>query len=41
MADAIVVMKGGRLVETGTHQDLIVANGLYAELFSLQPEGYK
>ncbi|MFD3683795.1 ABC transporter ATP-binding protein [Nocardiopsis sp. NPDC058631] len=35
-ADLIVVLDGGRLVETGTHDTLSQADGLYAELFRLQ-----
>jgi ATP-binding cassette subfamily B protein len=32
-ADRIVVMAGGRVVETGTHEDLVAAGGTYAELW--------
>jgi ATP-binding cassette subfamily B (MDR/TAP) protein 1 len=35
-ADNIIVMRQGRLVEQGTHQNLIEANGAYAELVRLQ-----
>lgn len=35
-ADLIVVLDGGRVVETGTHDTLSQADGLYAELFRLQ-----
>ncbi|MEU0241294.1 ABC transporter ATP-binding protein [Nocardiopsis sp. NPDC006198] len=35
-ADLIVVLDGGRVVETGDHDALIRADGLYAELFRLQ-----
>ena len=35
-ADLIVVMKEGRIVERGTHQDLLTKGGLYAHLCSMQ-----
>jgi subfamily B ATP-binding cassette protein MsbA len=35
-ADRIVVMDGGRLVETGTHAELLARNGQYAVLYRLQ-----
>jgi ATP-binding cassette, subfamily B, bacterial len=35
-ADRIVVMDEGRVVETGTHHELVAKNGLYARLASLQ-----
>ena len=35
-ADVIVVMGGGRILETGTHADLLAAEGAYAELYRLQ-----
>jgi ATP-binding cassette subfamily B protein len=41
MADRILVLRGGELVDQGTHQDLVARGGLYAELFSLQAAGYK
>ena len=41
MADRIAVLKKGRLVEIGSHDELLKAEGLYAELFNLQAEGYK
>ncbi|MGH9122652.1 MAG: ABC transporter ATP-binding protein, partial [Acidimicrobiales bacterium] len=36
MADLIVVLQGGRIVETGSHGELVEAGGLYAELFGMQ-----
>jgi ATP-binding cassette, subfamily B, bacterial len=35
-ADRIVVLDGGRIVETGTHEDLLEAHGAYAKLHFLQ-----
>ena len=35
-ADEIVVISGGKIVEQGTHEELIEQGGLYAELYSLQ-----
>ncbi|MFI6163111.1 ABC transporter ATP-binding protein [Micromonospora haikouensis] len=39
-ADRIFVLHHGRLVEAGTHDDLMSAGGRYAELFTLQAAGY-
>ena len=35
-ADGIVVLDGGRIVETGTHAELIQARGIYCKLYELQ-----
>ncbi len=35
-ADRIVVMDQGRIVETGTHAELLARDGLYADLYALQ-----
>jgi ATP-binding cassette subfamily B protein len=40
MADLIVYLDGGRIVETGGHDDLLAADGRYAELFRLQAAGF-
>jgi len=37
-ADCILVVDGGRVVERGTHLELLAARGLYAKLWTLQAE---
>ena len=41
MADRILVLQGGELIDQGTHEELVARGGLYAELFSLQAAGYR
>jgi ATP-binding cassette subfamily B protein len=41
MADRIVVLEGGRVVENGSHAELVAAGGRYSELFELQAAGYR
>ena len=41
MADLIVVIDSGRAVECGRHEDLMAAEGLYADLFTTQARGYR
>ena len=41
MADRILVLDGGCVLEDGSHAQLVQAGGRYAELFSLQAAGYR
>jgi ATP-binding cassette subfamily B protein len=41
MADRIIVIEGGQLLEQGSHAELVARNGRYARLFTLQAEGYR
>jgi ATP-binding cassette subfamily B protein len=41
MADRIVVLTGGQVVEEGTHDELVGRGGLYGELFAMQAAGYR
>jgi ATP-binding cassette subfamily B protein len=41
MADLIVVLDRGRVVEVGSHPELMARRGLYAELFELQAHSYR
>lgn len=40
-ADRILVFERGRLIEQGTHQELMALGGRYAELFDLQASSYR
>ena len=40
MADLILVVNDGRIVEAGSHQELMAKDGLYAELYNLQARAY-
>ena len=40
-ADQIVVLHGGRIIESGTHESLLAEKGTYAQLFQLQARGYQ
>lgn len=39
-ADKIYVMEQGRIIESGSHKELMSKNGTYAEMFNLQAEKY-
>jgi ATP-binding cassette subfamily B protein len=41
MADRIVVLAGGQLVEEGNHQQLMALGGRYAEMFEMQAASYR
>jgi ATP-binding cassette subfamily B protein len=41
MADRIIVLKQGVVIEEGSHAELVSSGGQYAELFALQAEGYR
>jgi ATP-binding cassette subfamily B protein len=41
MADVIVVLDGARVVEYGSHEELMGADGLYAELYGIQARAYR
>jgi len=41
MADLIVVLDGARVVEVGSHDELMVRRGQYAELYGIQAAAYR
>jgi ATP-binding cassette, subfamily B, bacterial len=41
MADRILVLARGQIVEQGSHQELVSHGGKYAELFQFQAAGYR
>jgi ATP-binding cassette subfamily B protein len=41
LADRIFVLEHGRIIENGSHEELIAVDGRYAELFQLQAKAYR
>jgi ATP-binding cassette subfamily B protein len=41
MADLIVVLDGSRLVEAGSHEELMARGGHYSELYRIQAAAYR
>jgi ATP-binding cassette subfamily B protein len=41
IADKIYMFDTGRLIEEGSHEELLLAGGKYAEMFRLQSQNYK
>ena len=41
LADRVVFLKNGEIVEQGTHDELVQAGGAYSELFAMQAEWYR
>ena len=41
MADLIVVLDGARVVESGSHEELMARGGPYAELYGIQAAAYQ
>jgi ATP-binding cassette, subfamily B, bacterial len=41
MADLVIVLEGSRLVEAGTHEELMANHGPYSELYTIQAAAYR
>ncbi len=41
MADQIIVLDHGKVIERGSHPELLAQGGRYATLFNLQAQGYR
>jgi ATP-binding cassette subfamily B protein len=41
MADLIVVIEGSRVVEVGSHDELMAGGGHYADLYGIQAAAYR
>jgi ATP-binding cassette subfamily B protein len=40
-ADKLIVIEGGKVAESGTHEELMAAEGVYHKLYGLQIEALK
>ena len=41
IADRIIVIENGKLAEQGTHKELMALNGVYANFYKLQAQGFQ
>ena len=41
ICDSILVIAGGKIVQSGSHEELVAADGLYASMFNAQKHWYK
>lgn len=41
LTDRIIVLQDGRVVDEGTHEDLLARGGLYAQLYTMQAQSYR
>lgn len=41
MADRIYMFDGGKIIEEGSHEELMVMNGKYAEMYRVQAKKYR
>jgi len=41
MADRILVLSQGKILQDGNHEELVQADGLYAQLFEVQAASYR
>ena len=39
--DKVIFLKNGEIIEEGSHEELLKANGEYKELFEIQAKNYK